>query len=153
MFQAESLTESDSWMCPECQDKEARKPTTGKKRVTTPASSYSKREVDYNNKREVDYNNKRDNNKREVDPSAAFKPIPITPMTVAATTTSSKESLSSAKKGATEKAGKTMSSKKKEEGKEAETKPSVPVPPKKNLVLAEKLKKAATATGRRSRDR
>ena len=148
MFQAESLTESDSWMCPECQDKEARKPTTGKKRVTTPASSYSKREVDYNNKREVDYNNKRDNNKREVDPSAAFKPIPITPMTVAATTTSSKESLSSAKKG-----GKTMSSKKKEEGKEAETKPSVPVRPKKNLVLAEKLKKAATATGRRSRDR
>ena len=146
MFQAESLTESDSWMCPECQDKEARKPTTGKKRVTTPASSY-------NNKREVDYNNKRDNNKREVDPSAAFKPIPITPMTVAATTTSSKESLSSAKKGATEKAGKTMSSKKKEEGKETETKPSVPVPPKKNLVLAEKLKKAATATGRRSRDR
>ena len=127
-------------MCPECQDKEARKPTTGKKRVTTPASSYNKREVDYNNK-------------REVDPSAAFKPIPITPMTVAATTTSSKESLSSAKKGATEKAGKTMSSKKKEEGKEAETKPSVPVPPKKNLVLAEKLKKAATATGRRSRDR
>ena len=120
-------------MCPECQDKEARKPTTGKKRVTTPASSY--------------------NNKREVDPSAAFKPIPITPMTVAATTTSSKESLSSAKKGATEKAGKTMSSKKKEEGKETETKPSVPVPPKKNLVLAEKLKKAATATGRRSRDR
>ena len=145
MFQAESLTESDSWMCPECQDKEARKPTTGKKRVTTPASSYSKREVDYNNKR--------DNNKREVDPSAAFKPIPITPMTVAATTTSSKESLSSAKKGATEKAGKTMSSKKKEEGKEAETKPSVPVPPKKNLILAEKLKKAATASGRRSRDR
>ena len=135
MFQAESLTESDSWMCPECQDKEARKPTTGKKRVTTPASSYNKREVDYNNK-------------REVDPSAAFKPIPITPMTVAATTTSSKESLSSAKKG-----GKTMSSKKKEEGKETETKPSVPVPPKKNLVLAEKLKKAATATGRRSRDR
>ena len=135
MFQAESLTESDSWMCPECQDKEARKPTTGKKRVTTPASSYNKREVDYNNK-------------REVDPSAAFKPIPITPMTVAATTTSSKESLNSAKKG-----GKTMSSKKKEEGKEAETKPSVPVPPKKNLVLAEKLKKAATATGRRSRDR
>ena len=126
-------------MCPECQDKEARKPTTGKKRVTTPASSYNKREVEYN--------------KREVDPSAAFKPIPITPMTVAATTTSSKESLSSAKKGATEKAGKTMSSKKKEEGKEAETKPSVPVPPKKNLVLAEKLKKAATATGRRSRDR
>ena len=148
MFQAESLTESDSWMCPECQDKEARKPTTGKKRVTTPASSYNnKREVD-NNKREVD-----NNKKREVDPSAAFKPIPITPMTVAATTTSSKESLSSAKKGATEKAGKTMSSKKKEEGKEAETKPSVPVPPKKNLVLAEKLKKAATATGRRSRDR
>ena len=145
MFQAESLTESDSWMCPECQDKEARKPTTGKKRVTTPASSY--------NKREVDYNNKRDNNKREVDPSAAFKPIPITPMTVAATTTSSKESLSSAKKGATEKAGKTMSSKKKEEGKQTETKPLVPVPPKKNLVLAEKLKKAATATGRRSRDR
>ena len=140
MFQAESLTESDSWMCPECQDKEARKPTTGKKRVTTPASSYNKREVDYNNK-------------REVDPSAAFKPIPITPMTVAATTTSSKESLSSAKKGATEKAGKTMSSKKKEEGKETGTKPSVPVPPKKNLVLAEKLKKAATATGRRSRDR
>ena len=140
MFQAESLTESDSWMCPECQDKEARKPTTGKKRVTTPASSYSKREVDYNNKR--------DNNKREVDPSAAFKPIPITPMTVAATTTSSKESLSSAKKG-----GKTMSSKRKEEGKETETNPSVPVPPKKNLVLAEKLKKAATATGRRSRDR
>ena len=135
MFQAESLTESDSWMCPECQDKEARKPTTGKKRVTTPASSYNKREVDYNNK-------------REVDPSAAFKPIPITPMTVASTTTSSKESLSSAKKG-----GKTMSSKKKEEGKETETKPSVPVPPKKNLVLAEKLKKAATATGRRSRDR
>ena len=134
-------------MCPECQDKEARKPTTGKKRVTTPAPSYNKREVDYNNKREVDYN------KREVDPSAAFKPIPITPMTVAATTTSSKESLNSAKKGATEKAGKTMSSKKKEEGKEAETKPSVPVPPKKNLVLAEKLKKAATATGRRSRDR
>ena len=121
-------------MCPECQDKEARKPTTGKKRVTTPASSY-------NNKREVS------------DPSAAFKPIPITPMTVAATTTSSKESLSSAKKGATEKAGKTMSSKKKEEGKETETKPSVAVPPKKNLVLAEKLKKAATATGRRSRDR
>ena len=120
-------------MCPECQDKEARKPTTGKKRVTTPASSYNKREAS--------------------DPSAAFKPIPITPMTVAATTTSSKESLSSAKKGATEKAGKTMSSKKKEEGKEAETKPSVPVPPKKNLVLAEKLKKAATATGRRSRDR
>ena len=106
----------------------------GKKRVTTPASSYNKREVDYN--------------KREADPSAAFKPIPITPMTVAATTTSSKESLSSAKKG-----GKTMSSKKKEEGKGAETKPSVPVPPKKNLVLAEKLKKAATATGRRSRDR
>ena len=135
MFQAESLTESDSWMCPECQDKEARKPTTGKKRVTTPASSYNKREVDYNNK-------------REVDPSAAFKPIPITPMTVAATTTSSKESLSSAKKG-----GKTMSLKRKEEGKETETKPSVPVPPKKNLVLAEKLKKAATATGRRSRDR
>ena len=135
MFQAESLTESDSWMCPECQDKEARKPTTGKKRVTTPASSYNKREVDYNNK-------------REVDPSAAFKPIPITPMTVASTTTSSKESLSSAKKG-----GKTVSSKKKEEGKETETKPSVPVPPKKNLVLAEKLKKAATATGRRSRDR
>ena len=128
-------------MCPECQDKEARKPTTGKKRVTTPASSY-------NNKREVDKDNK-----REVDPSAASKPIPITPMTVAATTTSSKESLSSAKKGATEKAGKTMSSKKKEEGKETETKPSVPVPPKKNLVLAEKLKKAATATGRRSRDR
>ena len=129
-------------MCPECQDKEARKPTTGKKRVTTPASSY-------NNKRGVD-----NNKKREVsDPSAAFKPIPITPMTVAATTTSSKESLSSAKKGATEKAGKTMSSKKKEEGKETETKPSVPVPPKKNLVLAEKLKKAATATGRRSRDR
>ena len=135
-------------MCPECQDKEARKPTTGKKRVTTPASSY-------NNKREVEYNNKREanNKKREADPSAAFKPIPITPMTVAATTTSSKESLSSAKKGATEKAGKTMSSKKKEEGKETETKPSVPVPPKKNLVLAEKLKKAATATGRRSRDR
>ena len=146
MFQAQSLTESDSWMCPECQDKEARKPTTGKKRVTTPASSYNK-------KREADNNKREATNKREVAPSAAFKPIPITPMTVAATTTSSKESLSSAKKGATEKAGKTMSSKKKEEGKEAETKPSVAVPPKKNLVLAEKLKKAATATGRRSRDR
>ena len=112
LVQAESLTESDSWMCPECQDKEALKDKSKGKRVTTPASSY--------------------------------KPIPITPMTITAATT--KEDLGA------KKAAKIVNSKKKEEGRE-EKKSLAPVPPKKNLVLAEKLKKAATATERKSGDR
>ena len=120
-LQAESLTESDSWMCPECQDKEARKDKSkGNKRVTTPASSY----------------------KRATTTTTEFKPIPITPMTITAAT--SKEEVGS------KKAAKIVPASKK---KEEEKKTLAPVPPKKNLVLAEKLKKAATATQRKSGDR
>ena len=120
-LQAESLTESDSWMCPECQDKEARKDKSkGNKRVTTPASSY----------------------KRATTTTTDFKPIPITPMTITAAT--SKEEVGS------KKAAKIVPASKK---KEEEKKTLAPVPPKKNLVLAEKLKKAATATQRKSGDR
>ena len=121
-LQAESLTESDSWMCPECQDKEARKDKSkGNKRVTTPASSY----------------------KRATTTTTDFKPIPITPMTITAAATS-KEDVGS------KKAAKIIPAAKK---KEEEKKTLAPVPPKKNLVLAEKLKKAATATERKSGDR
>ena len=110
-------------MCPECQDKEARKDKSKGKRVTTPASSYKKTATSTN------------------PLATAFKPIPITPMTITAAT--SKEDLGA------KKAAKIVPVKKKEE----EKKTLAPVPPKKNLVLAEKLKKAATATERKSGDR
>ena len=114
-------------MCPECQDKEARKDKSKGKRVTTPASSYKKTAT------------------TTTPLATAFKPIPITPMTItAATAATSKEEL-----GAKKAAKIVPASKKKEE----EKKTLAPVPPKKNLVLAEKLKKAATATERKSGDR
>ena len=111
-------------MCPECQDKEARKDKSKGKRVTTPASSYKKTAT-------------------TTPLATAFKPIPITPMTITAAT--SKEDL-----GAKKVAEKIVPASKK---KEEEKKTLAPVPPKKNLVLAEKLKKAATATERKSGDR
>ena len=84
--------------------------------------------------------------KRVTTPASSYKPIPITPMTITAATTKTKEDLGA------KKAAKVVNSKKKEEGRE-EKKSLAPVPPKKNLVLAEKLKKAATATERKSGDR
>ena len=114
-------------MCPECQDKEARKDKSKGKRVTTPASSYKSNTA-----------------------TSSYKPIPITPMTV--TAAASKEPAK--KSGVVEKAAKIVqqAAKKKEED-SLEKKSLAPVPPKKNLVLAEKLKKAATATERKSGDR
>ena len=113
-------------MCPECQDKEARKDKSKGKRVTTPASSYKSNTA-----------------------TSSYKPIPITPMTV--TAAASKEPAK--KSGVVEKAAKIVQAAKKKEEDSLEKKSLAPVPPKKNLVLAEKLKKAATATERKSGDR